>query len=62
MESEKDVNLEIDGKKILEIIKACIKIAAWCVEHEAEIRSLINKGWTSAKKIVDYLKKKYHKK
>ena len=59
MDSEKD--LEISGKDIAKIIAACIKIAAWCVEHEAEIRSLIKKGWTSAQKIVNYLKKKYHK-
>ena len=62
MESEKDINLEIDAKKIAEIIAACIKIAAWCVEHEAEIKTLIKKGWTSAQKIVNYLKNKYHKK
>ena len=32
------------------------------IEHEAEIRTLIKKGWTSAQKIVNYLKNKYHKK
>ena len=62
MESEKDVILEMDPITIPEIIANCIKSIPWCVEHEDEIRSLIKRGWTSAQKIVNYLKKKYHKK
>ena len=59
MESEKEVSLELGP---VAIFLACVQIAAWCVDHEAEIKSLAKKGWTSAKKIVEYLKKKYHKK
>ena len=58
MEAEKDVNLEASAG---EIFKNCVKIAAWCIEHEAEIKALVKKGWTVAKKIVEKKKKKYHK-
>ena len=59
MESEKEVNLEASEG---DIIDDCLKIASWCIEHKAEIKALIKKGWTSAKKIVEYLRKKYGKK
>ena len=36
-------------------------ISGFILDHKDEIKALVNKGWTSAKKIVDYLKKKYHK-
>ena len=49
------------GPKFDSIFANCIKIAAWAVEHEDEIKSLVKKGWTNAQKIIDYLKKKYHK-
>ena len=61
MESEKEVTLEVDPGTIAKIVTACIKLAAWCIEHKDEIASLVKKGWNSAKKIVDYLKKKYKK-
>ena len=61
MDSE-DVKLELpDAKTIAEIVSACIQAADWLVDHKDEIIALIKKGWTSAKQIVDYLKKKYGK-
>ena len=57
----KDVTLEADAETVLKIINECLKIAGWLIDHKDEIKALINKGWTSAKKIVDYLKKKYGK-
>ena len=60
MESDKDLNLlNPIGPQI--IIEQCKKIAAWTAEHKDEIKSLVKKGWTNAAKIVEYLKKKYHK-
>ena len=59
---DKEVTLEVDPVTIGKIIAACIQIAAWCVEHKDEITALVKKGWNSAQKIVDYLKKKYKKK
>ena len=43
------------------IINPCLKLAPWLVDHKDEIIALIKKGWTSPQKIVDYLKKKFHK-
>ena len=43
------------------IFKDCKNIAAWTAAHKDEIKSLVKKGWSSAQKIVEYLKKKYHK-
>ncbi len=60
MESEKDVNLEVDPATVAAIIATCIQLADFCANHKSEIKALINKGYRSAKKIVDYLKKKYH--
>ena len=61
MESDKDLNLEVEPIGTTVIIDACVKIASWLVDHKDEIISLIKKGWTSPQKIVDYLKQKYHK-
>ena len=60
MDSE-EVKLEVDPVTVAAIISACIEAADFLVDHKEEIKALINKGWTSAKKIVDYLKKKYGK-
>ena len=62
MESDNDLNLEVNpiGPSPV-IVNACIKLASWLVNHKDEIISLVKKGWTSPQKIVDYLKKKYHK-
>ena len=43
------------------IFNDCKKIAAWTGAYKDEIKSLVKKGWSSAQKIVEYLKKKYHK-
>ena len=62
MESEREVTLEVDPVTIANIIAACIKLAAWCIEHKDEIAALVKKGWKSAQKIVNHLKQKYKKK
>ena len=62
MESDKDLNLEsINPIGPRFIIEQCKKLASWTANYIGEIKSLINKGWTSAQKIVEYLKKKYRK-
>ena len=48
------------GPQFDTIFKACKSIAAWSAAYKDDIKSLVNKGWTSAQKIIDYLKKKYH--
>ena len=61
MDSEKDVSLEVvDPATVIAIIGLCIQLADFCANHKDEIKSLINKGWRSAQKIVDYIRKKYH--
>ena len=60
MESEKDVALEVDPATIIAIVNLCIQLGNFCLNHKEEIKGLIKKGWTSAQKIVNYIKKKYH--
>ena len=59
MESEKEVNLEVDPGTVIAILGLCIQIADFCANHKEEIKSLIRKGWTNAQKIVNYIRRKY---
>lgn len=41
------------------ILQACYQLASWSYQHRDEIKAMIKAGYTDAKAIVNYLKKKY---
>ena len=43
------------------MINACIAIAAWTAKYKDEIVELYKKGYRSAQKIVEILKKRHKK-
>ena len=53
--------IKMDPKPTYQLILELINSDPFLAEHKDEIKSLINKGWTSFPKIVEYLKKKYNK-
>ena len=58
MEQE-NVNLEVDPVTLAKILQACFQLASWSYQHRDEIKAMIKAGYTDAKAIVNYLKKKY---
>ncbi len=59
MEQEKDVSLQVDPVTMAKILQACFQLASWAYQHREEIKAMVKSGWTDAKAIVNYLKKKY---
>lgn len=56
---EQDKNLEVDPATVVKILQACYALGSFAYQHREEIKAMIKAGWTDAKAIVNYLKKKY---